>query len=102
MNWFRKSETASDNALAPASSKCPTKAATSSKQVRWAEDLVTVYIYPSVWESDEAITGITIVRNKSNKNRNQLTSNCPIDIEYVYGSLVLFGILIFLGWYLSR
>lgn len=102
MNWFRNSKTASDNSPAPECSKCSTKTGTSSKQVTWAEDLVTVYIYPSAWESDEDMAGITIVGNKHNKNRNQWTSNCPIDIEYVYGTLVIFGILIFLVWYLSR
>lgn len=80
----------------------PTKTGTSSKQVTWAEDLVTIYIYPSAWESDEAITDIIVVGDKRNKNRKQRTSKYPIDIEYVYGSLVIFGILIFLGWYLSR
>lgn len=96
MNCCRKNETESDNTTTLGSS---TKTGTSSKQVTWAENLVTIYIYPAVWESDE---DVTIAGDKCNKKRNQRTSKCPIDIQYVYGTLLIFGILIFLVWYLSR
>lgn len=96
MNSCRKNETASDNTTTPGSS---TKTGRSSKQVTWAENLVTIYIYPAVWESDEHVT---IVGEKRNKKRNQRTSKCPIDMEYVFGTFLIFGILIFLVWYLSR
>lgn len=97
MDWFRKNKTASDNAPAPESSL---KTETSSKKVTWADDLVTIYVYP--WQSEETVTGVTIVGNKRNKKRKQSSSNFSIDIEYVYGTLIVFAILIFLAWYLSK
>ena len=76
------------------------------KQVRWAENLVTVHIYPPDLEDskNDSTNDSDVEDNREEKNTQRFRQirSFRVSKEYIYATLVIFAIIVFLMWYLSR